>query len=246
MLLARRFQRRAVARTTPPAGPGGFALESQAGGRTSGGGERRLQLSARIFAQAPTGLSRNGCCHGDDCAVTQGYAGNGDRNDDQDAAMASQRVVSAEVLCAFQMRGFVEHPETEGVVHRLAVLVAQHHCERRRIENERSLRVEPDRRSFRRDDACRSIRREEGDAAGEQREGSSPAGCRISSPHVKSLREFARYSSAFRDCRNLLQEGYAAIAAWNGNTDLSPSGVMTSTPQVKLSASSGIEPGITM
>ena len=39
---------------------------------------------------------------------------------------------------------------------------------------------------------------------------------------------------------------YAAIAASNGNTDLSPSGVMTSTPQVKLSASSGIEPGITM
>jgi hypothetical protein len=40
--------------------------------------------------------------------------------------------------------------------------------------------------------------------------------------------------------------GYAAIAASTGNTDLSPSGVMTSTPQVKLSASSGIEPGITM
>jgi hypothetical protein len=42
------------------------------------------------------------------------------------------------------------------------------------------------------------------------------------------------------------KEGYAAIAASNGNTDLSSSGVMTSTPHAKLSASSGIEPGITM
>jgi hypothetical protein len=36
------------------------------------------------------------------------------------------------------------------------------------------------------------------------------------------------------------------MAASNGNTDLSLSGVMTCTPQVKLSASSGIEPGMTM
>ena len=57
------------------------------------------------------------------------------------------------------------------------------------------------------------------------------------SRHVCEIRQFVRAPTT---------GGYAAIAGSNGNIDLSPSGVMTSTSQVKLSASSGIEPGITM
>jgi hypothetical protein len=106
-------------------------------GPTPAGRERRLQLSGRIFAQAPAGLPRSGCCHRDDEAVTQGYAGNRDRNADLGAAVPSDRVVGAGVLYAFQMPGFVEHPKTKGVVHWLAVVVAQHYREQRRIENER-------------------------------------------------------------------------------------------------------------
>ena len=143
--------------------PGGsFAMEREAGARTSACRERRFQLRSRIFAQAPAAWPEA-------AAVAETTV----RSRRVTPAMAIGTTIGPRVcppsrrrcrsLCAFQMRGFIEHPETEGVVHWLAVLVAQHHHERRRIEDERPLRVERDRRSLRRDDACRTIGREESD-----------------------------------------------------------------------------------